>query len=294
MMDLTAFATLGSDPIAGDAPAGASIRYDEGFIALEAEMSKLDNPAGGDVDWRHCLEQCQRLLAEHSKDLLLAAWLVRCLHEQAGLPGLAAGLSVVRDMLASHWEGLFPNLPRIKARRAALEWFSERAAALLSDDRISPVMGTDLETCRNLVGDIEGFAAEDNRFQGEDCGLGNLRRRLDECLIMAGGVVGEGSTDAEVQQGETEMSSTPSTVSAGGSGRPGGPPQSRAEAISRLRELHAFFQKTEPHSPISPLLARALSWTGKSFEEVFTEILGAQHDGRWRLYDQLGIPVPEN
>jgi type VI secretion system protein ImpA len=40
----------------------------------------------------------------------------------------------------------------------------------------------------------------------------------------------------------------------------GGPPQSRAQALARLREVAEFFRRTEPHSPVAYLAEKAAHW----------------------------------
>ena len=53
------------------------------------------------------------------------------------------------------------------------------------------------------------------------------------------------------------------------SGAPAGPIASRDEAYRRLREVAEFLRKTEPHSPVPPLLDRAVRWGNMSFEKLF-------------------------
>ena len=127
MPDADLLKRLATAPIPGAAACGESIRYDEGFGRLEAEIGKLENPAGGEVDWRVVEEGTADLLANRSKDVLLAAWLTRALWQREGFAGLAAGLGMLRELLATFWgEQLHPQ--RIRPRRAALEWLGEKLA----------------------------------------------------------------------------------------------------------------------------------------------------------------------
>ncbi|HEV7816579.1 MAG TPA: type VI secretion system protein TssA, partial [Janthinobacterium sp.] len=43
-------------------------------------------------------------------------------------------------------------------------------------------------------------------------------------------------------------------------GMPGGPLQSRAQALSQLRQVADFFRRTEPHSPVAYLAEKAANW----------------------------------
>ncbi|HUF05728.1 MAG TPA: type VI secretion system protein TssA [Aridibacter sp.] len=49
--------------------------------------------------------------------------------------------------------------------------------------------------------------------------------------------------------------------------------QSRAEALRRLSELAAFFKKTEPHSPVSYLVTRAVKWGNMPLENWLKDVI---------------------
>lgn len=49
--------------------------------------------------------------------------------------------------------------------------------------------------------------------------------------------------------------------------------QSRKEALKRLSELADFFQKTEPHSPISYIIARAVKWGNMPLESWLQDVI---------------------
>lgn len=52
-----------------------------------------------------------------------------------------------------------------------------------------------------------------------------------------------------------------------------GPVKSRAEAFKKLTEISAFFRKTEPHSPISYILERAVKWGDLPLEDLMRELI---------------------
>ncbi len=74
---------------------------------------------------------------------------------------------------------------------------------------------------------------------------------------------GENGATADDQAGGT--SSAPATVK--------GPVQSRTDAFKQLREISEFFRKTEPHSPISYILAKAVKWGEMSLNELIMELI---------------------
>jgi type VI secretion system protein VasJ len=275
---------LGTAPIPGENPAGASARYEESFTRLEAEMSKLENPSGGEVDWKAAITDATAILREKSKDLLVGAYLARALLQQHGVEGLAAGLAILQGMTTAFWEGLQPNRPR--ARRGALEWVSERAAAALDPSQLRP---NDLAHVPAALASTEAmWSALADKFEGEDAGLASLRRRLKE--------LGEGAA-AGGSAGADGAATSAADAGAGGAGASpraaaGGPATTRAAAIQRLSEAADYFRRYEPHSPVGYLVGRAMQWSEKSFEDIFAELLKGKKDAQDHIWDALGIPIP--
>ena len=50
----------------------------------------------------------------------------------------------------------------------------------------------------------------------------------------------------------------------------------RADALRRLADIAAFFQKTEPHSPVSYLVRRAVKWGNMGLETWLQEVIKDQ------------------
>lgn len=289
MLDDTYLALVAA-PIPGEAPTGRNMRYDEPFTSVEAEVGKLDNPAAGEPDWKRIVTLSREVLSAHSKDLLAASWVAYAGLRLTRLTGLAIGLAGCRDMLTAYWPALFPAVTRIKARRGALEWLGERAAAAVTPlDAASPEGQAALDRCLAVLDDLEKIATE--RFEGEDSGLGSLRRALRDLRTPAAAV-----SSAPGAQG------TAAAVG-GSSGQPtgaqtfyapvaSGPIASRAEAMAKLSEIADFFQRNEPHSPMGFLLARAVTWNSKSFQDVMLELLRNREDAQRQVFDDLGLKLP--
>lgn len=283
MLDAEILTAIAKNPIPGEAPCGESLRYDEAWAVLDAEIAKLENPAGGEVDWR-AVEKGAGELLTRGKDLLLVAWLVRAMWHRDGATGLAAGLETIRDLLATFWDHLHPQ--RVRARRGALEWLGEKLAPVLDEQAIR---GYPEETSRAIAA-IDAIAAwSADKMDGEDCGLLGLASRLRELSAGGGDAApaagGEGEPAAEAAAGEA---GAPAPAAA----KPGaaaGPIANRAQAIAKLHEVGDWFAKHEPHSPIVPLLRRAEQWSRKDFQAVFTELLRNRQDALAQLWDVLGI-----
>ena len=72
---------------------------------------------------------------------------------------------------------------------------------------------------------------------------------------------------------------------------PTGPITTRADAIRMLREVAAFFQQTEPHSPVSYLVERAARWGETPLQDLLREVVKSD-DVLDQIWDTLGIRNP--
>jgi type VI secretion system protein ImpA len=60
-------------------------------------------------DWRTVMELTSLAIAERSKDLWLAAWLIEALTRQHGFAGLRDGFRLTRELCERFWEGIHPR-----------------------------------------------------------------------------------------------------------------------------------------------------------------------------------------
>ena len=89
--------------------------------------------------------------------------------------------------------------------------------------------------------------------------------------------------------GALVFSAAPAVAQGGAvSSAPAGPIQSREQALQRLREVADYFRRTEPHSPLSSLIARGVRWGGMSFEDVLRD-LARDDDFLGKIWETLGI-----
>ncbi|MFE8070110.1 type VI secretion system protein TssA [Marinobacteraceae bacterium S3BR75-40.1] len=132
----------------------------------------------------------------------------------------------------------------------------------------------------------------------------NIRKALERCQMMLNHHAGERieqhlATQRDVAAAETEEdsgaegdSATPARKSAGVD-----PVQvaieSRQEALVQLQRLSDFFRKTEPHSPVSYAITRAVRWSELSLPELMAELISdsGARDGFFQL---TGVPAPES
>ncbi len=128
----------------------------------------------------------------------------------------------------------------------------------------------DLNSCIKTYTEI-------GRLLDENCGLSdapstkNIITILEECL---GGVkhIGKYKFPSEeisadennqdvINDSESQMAQTSGSV------------KNRAEAFKKLTEISEYFRKTEPHSPISYILKRAIKWGDMPLEDLMKELI---------------------
>src|SRR5690606_37617971 len=94
------------NPIAGDNPAGADLRYDPLYDTIKEARREDDDAPQGEwqharkvADWAQVVKLASEAVATKSKDLQLAAWLTEALLHREGLSGLRHGLDAIRGLL---------------------------------------------------------------------------------------------------------------------------------------------------------------------------------------------------
>ena len=124
-------AELGKQPIRPDQPAGVDARYGPAFEKLQAEVDKPLSASGG-VDWAKVGKLSTEILAQESKDLLVASYIAVSLLYTKKIDGFAIGLKIYRDILETYWETLFPAKARMRGRIASIEFWVEKSEIALS------------------------------------------------------------------------------------------------------------------------------------------------------------------
>ncbi|MDE1996138.1 MAG: type VI secretion system protein TssA [Rhizobiaceae bacterium] len=137
-IDLTALladprADLGAVPI-GSSHSGEDLRGDPEFDALETEFRKIETGGPTAVDWKVLNRKTLEILQGRSKDLVLASRLVYGLYREEGYRGMAVGISILRGMVADHWEGMFPPLSRERGRAGTMDWMAEKLATTVESE----------------------------------------------------------------------------------------------------------------------------------------------------------------
>ncbi|MFU7558999.1 type VI secretion system protein TssA [Roseiconus sp. JC912] len=81
--------------------------YSEDDLAeLDAQGQSVQSPSP--PDWRSVLKQCTEILANHSKDLWVATWLIEANTRINGIAGARDGFKLVADLSEQYWDGIYP------------------------------------------------------------------------------------------------------------------------------------------------------------------------------------------
>jgi len=142
-------------PIPGDDPAGADLRY-EGIYDELREARREDDPSlpqgvwAADLkraDWARLRELAVGALAERSKDLQIAAWLVEGLTRLEGPRGLADGLNLVTALCHAFWPSLYPKMEDddLEYRLGIFYWVNEKLPLALQHVPVTRVTGAEAD-----------------------------------------------------------------------------------------------------------------------------------------------------
>src|ERR1035438_10704717 len=120
------------NPIPGENPSGANLRYDPITDKIkEARREDLDVPQGEwktalkTADYNQVIKLSGEVLANRSKDLQIAVWLVDAHVHQEGFAVLPPALQFLRDFLEQFWDNLYPPMDEdgdMEVRAAPLVW----------------------------------------------------------------------------------------------------------------------------------------------------------------------------
>ena len=265
MSDLAAVGALGTTPIAGASPSGASARYEPEFEKLAGEIAKLESVEGREsIKWDIVVDSAVELLGGKSKDLLVASYMTLGLLYQDGYAGLAAGFTVSRDLAKTFWDTLFPEKTRMRARAQAMQWMNDRItpslaahAAPSKDDKAA------LEAAVAALGEIVELAG--GLFESDGPSFGELQSAVQDKLYAVPAdepAPSDAPTDSSGNAG--------ATPSADAAPPPPPPPKevdspdAAREALTEMRERRikaaTVLREANPADPLPYRLLRAAVW----------------------------------
>jgi type VI secretion system protein VasJ len=270
-MDLKDLQGIGSRRIREDSPAGAAIRNESDFEALQVEMRKLELPAAEQPDWGKVVDTAGAMVRDRSKDLLIMVWLTVALAHRHGAEGLRVGLAEIRDAATGFWETCYPELRRVRARVAAMDWLAERGSRAIARFNLSPALTAPLDECVAIVEALDAFFRE--KVEEGWGGLGELRSALNEARSR----IARPAAPAESAAGAAPAGAGAGVpAAAGGAGLstagiaaplPPGAPSTPVEAQRQLQQIRdagarlaQYLRAADSKDPLPYRLLRALAW----------------------------------
>jgi type VI secretion system protein ImpA len=128
-------------PIAGDNPAGASLRYELVYGQIKEARTEEDEtlPAGAwdrpvkRADLNLVVKLAGDALANRSKDLQLAVWLGEAVCKQEGISLLSPILQLCLELQQNFWEIMYPEIDDgdLGLRAAPLQWAANRYTVII-------------------------------------------------------------------------------------------------------------------------------------------------------------------
>jgi type VI secretion system protein VasJ len=145
------------EPVPGDSPTGSDAANSEEYFKLNMEIQKTM------PDYKKCIEFCEIILKEKSKDIKAAAWLCFALFRTEKIRGLKDGLAIILELLKRYEQSLFPanNIHRSKA----LQFLnSSRVFKLVENEAITKANADDITEANKILNEI--IIACEKQFPG--------------------------------------------------------------------------------------------------------------------------------
>ncbi|OON63425.1 type VI secretion protein [Massilia sp. KIM] len=280
-----------------------------------------------EADWKFVGKRCALLIETRSKDLQLAVWLAEASAKTAGLRGLAEGLQLLAALCERYWDGLHPladedgferrignlawiaarisplakGMPVLESGASLMQWEAahgrdaEAAAELDAARKRSSTaffqgLAEDADACLTALEELERVV--DARLGADGPSFSVARAVLRDLKEFATPATVATPTTALTTQGAgvvtgTALSHSPAAIVLGE-----GPLQHRDQALAQLRQVAAFFRRTEPHSPVAYLAEKAARWGEQPLHAWLRSVI-KDDASLTRLEELLGIEAAE-
>lgn len=267
-LDENAILALGTDPIPGGSPCGTDAAEDAMYIAVTAEMPKMDRIDADEPDWFVVEQNCTQILRSKSKDVEVASWLGHALFKQYSYAGLSASFALFTAMVKNFWDDSFPTRPR--RRKARIEALANRFVehGWFRDNQPKPNDFDALDLC--VTRTEEFIAALTEKMPDEPPDLGKFMRGLKE-------QAGKRPKPAAAPAPPAEGGAAPAAAAApaGGQAFGGGEVSDKGSAVKAVMAACTFLRKADLTDPVPYAIVRAVKWSTMSLptsEEAKTQI----------------------
>ena len=285
---------------------GVAAEWKEAKYVGDQEVSSAQAP-----DWRKLKETGAALLAV-SKDLRIAKHYVAALAHTDGLPGFAAGVRLLRDLLDRYWEALHPVLEGpnddwrknlvmdLNDERGALAGL--RAAFIAESRKVGRFAVRDIEVLDGTLPPAPGATAPTAELLREairDSELASENLRLDSCREALADLAAIQNTFRQHQstlypefpvaekllaraqallgealgfESDAEGAPAPAAEAEGSGDGAPGKLKTRADARRMLESVCDFLERTEPAHPAPILIRRAARLLDLSFVDIIRDL----------------------
>jgi type VI secretion system protein VasJ len=261
--------SLGKDPVTPDQPTGSDVRYEPEYEKLQAEVDKISIPsASGGINWKKVSDMASTILAEKSKDLLVACYLAVSQIHLRRLEGLADGLIVLHDLIHTYWEDLFPPKKRMRGRIGAIEWWIEKSEIAMKAIKPDPVAAETLDGIQKTLSHIDTLLRE---YLPEPPLIRPIQRILEQIPSIAPkkvepvpSPVTEMPGPESIKTEQAAKAEPPKTSPAMDDHGPISSEQDAQKALStsiqRIRQAAAFLLEHDPTNPLAYRYRRLAAW----------------------------------
>lgn len=246
---------LGKKPISDAAPTGVPSRNDPAYESLAAEFRKLELPELPAVDWSGAIKLASDILGNKSKDVMAGVYLTMALFEERGYDGLADGVTVLHDMLATYFDTMHPE--RVRPRQTAFQYLGERGGKRVGQRGTDGASREKLERILDTVEKIDALLSE--KLEGGSGLLSELLRELRDVRDQTSAPAPSPAAAAPASTGAASFSAPP--VAAPSSvGSEADFDAAVAALRPALRALGEYKRSANPRDPMAYRLPRIALW----------------------------------
>lgn len=259
--------SLGKEPINPDQPAGTDVRDEPEFEELKAEIAKLSSPsAAGTIDWTKVTDLAAAILAQKSKNILVASYLAVAQVFIEKLDGLMVGSGIIRDLLDNFWEDLYPPKDRMRGRVMAIEWWLEKTGSVFEQAGSMPSPPETIQQCKENFEHIDKRLVE---YLPDPPTVRQIQRLLDTIPIIS-----EEKPTAEKPQPQEALQPKKAAEPRPDKAPPPAPALETEEITSekdaqrvlrfgfqKIRQVAAYLLENEPTNPLAYRCARLAAWS---------------------------------
>lgn len=204
----------------------------------------------------------------------------------------------LQDMQTAHqWQSLQERSPHEAARQANDQQLTPdqfmRALRDTPKDELRATVQA-VQACGQQLLAWQGvvdahLGAEGPSFAAAKEALAGAAHDIERLAREVGALAETGATAPDAADDEAHALNPADDTDAGATqGAAKGPLRSRAQALQQLRDVAAFFRRTEPHSPVAYLAEKAVKWGDMPLHEWLRRVVKDQ-GSMSHLHELLGV-----